>query len=104
MTEEVRDKGKSVRIVFHVPENIVARYATNVVVQHTEHEFIVSFFELERPPLLGSPEQIAEQLKQLDEVRAKCVARIIVAPRRMEGFVKAMQENLSKYLADKGAS
>lgn len=31
-------------IDWHIPDNMVSRYATNMVIQHTEHEFVVSFF------------------------------------------------------------
>jgi hypothetical protein len=33
-------------IEWHVPDELVTRYANNLLVQHTEHEFILSFFEL----------------------------------------------------------
>ncbi len=31
-------------IEWNYPENIVSKYATNLVVQHTEHEFIIILF------------------------------------------------------------
>jgi len=104
MAEPQLGKGKQLRLVFDVPESITSRYATNIVVQHTEHEFIVSFFELEPPVILGSPEEVTEQLDRLTEVHTKCIARIVIAPERMQEFVNAMQENLHKYLARKGGA
>jgi hypothetical protein len=37
-------------IEWHVPDDLVTRYANNLLIQHTEHEFILSFFEI-LPPL-----------------------------------------------------
>lgn len=86
-------------IEWHVPENAVSRYATNLTVQHTDHEFIISFFEIDPPLLVGSAEENAKKLKELEAVRAELIARIIVAPGRMPEFIRVLQENLARYLA-----
>ena len=56
-------------IEWHLPDQIVSRYATNMVVQFTENEFIVSFFETVPPLLLGSPDAIKEKVKEIKSVR-----------------------------------
>jgi Protein of unknown function (DUF3467) len=84
-------------IEWHFPEHITSRYATNLVVQHTEHEFTISFFELHPPLLLGSPEERKAQLEHIKSVRAECVARIIVAAERMPEFLKVLQGQLEAY-------
>jgi hypothetical protein len=86
-------------IEWHVPEGTVSRYATNLTVQHTDHEFIISFYEIDPPLLLGSAEENAAKLKELEAVQAELVARIIVAPRRMPEFIRVLQENLDHYLS-----
>ncbi|NPV57633.1 MAG: hypothetical protein HPY76_13315 [Anaerolineae bacterium] len=83
-------------IRWNIPEGIVARYATNIVVQHTNDEFILSFFEIKPPILLGEPEEIAEQLKDLQAVNATCVAQVIVAKNRMADFIKALENNFNR--------
>jgi len=88
-------------IEWYFPEDIISRYAMNLVVQHSEHEFIISFFEVERPLVFGPPEQVGARLKEIKSVRAKCVARIIVAAERMPEFVRVLQANLDSYLAKK---
>jgi hypothetical protein len=94
-------KGIYVPIEWHAPEDLISRYANNILVQHEEHEFIISFFEIRPPLLLGSPEEIKAKLEQTESVRAECVARIIVAADRMPSFIEALQGNLEKYLAIK---
>jgi hypothetical protein len=92
--------GKRLPIQYHVPDHIQSQYATNLLVQNTEHEFILSFFELQEPFLIGdTPEEIEQQLEQLRSVRATCVGRVIIAADRMPAFIDAMQKNLEKYRA-----
>ena len=96
MTEE---KPKvQVPIEWHISENIDSKYATNLVIQHSEHEFIIDFFEMRRPLILGNPDQVREQWRKIESVRAECVAQIIVSPDRMQEFIDVMQADLNKYV------
>ncbi len=96
MTEQ-EPEGVLLPIEWHVPENVVSRYATNMVVQHTEHEFIISFFEATPPLAVGSPEEQRVQLQETKSVRAECIIRIIVTAGRMQNFVQVLQGNLEAY-------
>ncbi|NLE43846.1 MAG: DUF3467 domain-containing protein [Chloroflexi bacterium] len=86
-----------VPLEFCVPGELVSRYATNFVVQHTENEFILSFFEAEAPILLGTPEENLATLQSIGSVKARCVARIIVSPSRMPELIRIMGENYDRY-------
>jgi uncharacterized protein DUF3467 len=79
-------------IEWYVPDSIKSQYATNMVVQHTEQEFILSFFETRPPLLLGNLTE--EDIKAIPSIRAECVARIVIARDRMPKFVEALQTNL----------
>ena len=98
MTEQGREE-LALALEWHVPEDIVSQYVTNMVVQHTEHEFVISFFEVTPPLVLGEPDEIKTQLEQLGTVQAECVARIVVAASRMPEFVRVLQDNLENYLS-----
>jgi len=100
MSEEAPESF-AIPIEWHVPDGLVSRYATNMVVQHFENEFRVYFFEIRPPIVLGSPEETKTKLEQLGSVRAECVASIIVAPDRMQEFIRVLQENLVKSQAMK---
>jgi hypothetical protein len=86
---------KSLPIRFDTSE--APRYATNLVVQHTDHEFIISFFQVMPPLLVGPPEAKAEQVKQLTEIKGTCVGRVIVPATRMHEFVEVFKANFEKY-------
>lgn len=96
MSDEHPEGAIPLPVEWHVPDDLVARYATNMIVQRAENEFIISFFETKPPLLLGTPEEVAEQARQLTAVRATCVAQIIVAANKMPAFVDALQRNLSR--------
>jgi hypothetical protein len=89
-------------IEWHVPDDLVTRYANNLLVQHTEHEFIVSFFEMLPPLAVGSPEEQAAQLQAIGAVRAECVARVVVSADRMASFVEALRGSYERYTATLG--
>lgn len=87
-----------VPIEWHISEDIDSKYATNLVIQHSEHEFIIDFFEMRNPLILGDPDQVREQQEKLESIRAECVARIIVSPERMQEFIDVIQANLNRYM------
>src|SRR3989442_15647267 len=92
--EQPLSQTTSLPIEWHIPDNLQSRYANNILVQSSEHEFIVSFFEAQVPPFVGPPDENAVRLKQLGVVRAECVARIIVNPDLFPAFVNALQVGL----------
>ena len=101
MAETASGDTVPIPVEFRVPSGLTGQYATNIVVQHTEHEFIISFFQVDNPFLLGSPEENRSRLAELGRIPAYCVGRVIVAADRMPGFVRIMEQNLEKYRAKK---
>jgi hypothetical protein len=82
-------------IEWHVSDAIETKYATNMVVQHGDHEFIISFFETKPPLIVGPPSK--EVLANLKTIRAECIAQIVVASPRMPKFLQALQTNFEKW-------
>lgn len=80
-------------IHWNVPDDIVARYSTNMVVQRLDNEFLISFFEVKPPIILGDPDAIKDGLKSLKSIQANCVAQIIVAHDKLPSFINALQKN-----------
>ena len=99
--QQLEGEGVYLPVEFVFPEPPITRFADHMLIQHTEHEFIVSFFESASPVLLGKPEDNLEALKRLGSVKAYCVARIVISAGRMPSMVKALQENLATYQAKK---
>jgi hypothetical protein len=80
---------------FNVPDNMPSVYATNLLVQATEQEVVISFFEAQ-PPLLMT-DDVEENLEILKKVgiKADCVARVTISPARFEGFVQVLADFIS---------
>jgi hypothetical protein len=89
-------------IEWHIPENIKPQFVTNLTVQHTGQEFIISFYETYPPLVIGTSEEVEARLEQIESVRAECIARFVMTPGRMENFVQALQTNYEKYVANFG--
>ncbi len=82
-------------------EKITSQYANNVVIQHTDHEFVISFFEILPPVILGEIDDVRRGLEELEKLYAKCVSKIVVPIDVMPEIVKAFQINLDKYQSKK---
>src|SRR5438034_2408008 len=78
-----------VPVMFHVPVGLAGRYAHHLIVQGSDQEVTLSFFEALSPILLGTPEQQKATLEK--GIRAECVARIIISKKRYPEFLKVMQ-------------
>jgi hypothetical protein len=100
MAEE-RPESRRVPIEWRIPERLISQYATNFVVQRSEHEFIIFFFELRPPLVLGSPEEQMAALEKIPSVPAECIARIVVAAERLPEFVKVLQAQLEQFPSSK---
>lgn len=96
---EMKSDGKLVPVEWHISEDVVPRYATNMVVQHSEHEFLLSFFEIWPPMILGPPDEQKDQLEQIDSVRAQCVSRVVLSAGKMPEVIRVLQANYQKYLS-----
>lgn len=84
----------SLPLRFVIPPGMVSRYAHHMLVQGSESEVTLSFFEMILPLVVGTHE---EQLKVAKEgVKAECVARIVIAKSRYPDFVRAMGAALEK--------
>ncbi len=84
-------------IDWHIPEEMQSRFATHLVVQHSEGEFFLHFFELRPPLILGDRKQQLAQFKGIKSLRAQCTARVAIAANRMPEFIQLLQQNLETY-------
>ena len=94
--KEIIEKRISIERTY--PEDLKSHFVSNIVVQHQPDIFILSFFEVWPPAILGeSDEEKQQAIEAIDHVEAKCVARIVLTPIKMEEFIETMTENLRRY-------
>lgn len=90
--------GKQVRVVRKYPEELQSFFISNIVVQHEPDRFILSFFEVWPPVIIGETDDEKKRLlDSLESVEAKCVARIVLSPERMKEFLQIANDNYSKF-------
>ena len=80
---------------WRIPEGIVSKYVTNILIQETPHEYIVMFFEA-HPPVLLSEADLEAQRREKPKIDAECVARIIVSRKRLKDFVDVLQRAVNE--------
>ena len=96
MTQEKKAKRvAAASINWDIPSDMIARFASNLTIQTIEDVFKISFFEIKPPLFPGSPELPPK------EVRAECVASIIVTPNRLSRFIDALRKHLDQHNSKK---
>lgn len=78
------------------PDDTVSRYATELLIQHTDQEYILSFFETRLPVTVPNAESTEGPMRSTESVDVVCVARIVVSPKRMAAFAKVIGESLKQ--------
>lgn len=94
------DSGKYIVVDFSKGTDFPPVHANQMIVQHTEHEFIVTFFELLPPVVNPDPAIQAQQLAELTSIQARPVAKVVMSAARAREFVAAFAENLRKFDED----
>lgn len=77
-------------IHFNMPVGMPSVYATNMIIQASEHEVIISFFEAQ-PPLFSDDDTNNIEVLQKVGIRADCVAKVTIAKNRISGFAKIIK-------------
>lgn len=80
-----------------VPDSIRTEHATNIVVQQRGSEFTILFFEVEPPLFTGTPEEQAAQYKGLEEVTAKCVAKVVMSAENTMEATNNLIEGINRF-------
>lgn len=75
---------------FIIPTGLTSRYAHHMIVQASDLEVTLSFFEAKPPLVVGGIEAQKEALK--GGVTAECVARVIIAKARFPDFMRALRD------------
>ncbi len=90
-SQKITEKSVTLPLKWCVPADIISRFATNMVIQTVEHAFKISFFEA-KPEIRIQP---ADKLPS--DVRADCVACIIVTPDKLPSVIQALQRHLDTF-------
>jgi hypothetical protein len=93
-TKTIHVETREVPIKWNIPDNIITRFANNVVIQKIENVFKISFFETKPDILLGNLQDTIST-----EVQADCVASIVMTPDKLAKLTGILQTQLELYQA-----
>jgi len=89
---------KKVKIARNFPENLQSFFVSDLLIQHEDENFVLSFFEMWPPAIIGETEEdVRSEIEKIDHIDAKCVSRLIITPNKMKSFIEAINSNFEKY-------
>ena len=85
---------KQIPIVRTVPDDVSLEFSDGLMIQHKDGMFILSFLQTQYPLVTS-----ADDLRDVEMLEQRSVARVIVAPHQMAKNVSVMQKNFERFLA-----
>ncbi len=96
---------KQVKLNWKVPDDIHGIWSENFAIQTGQDgTMIVSFFQQKRPLLIGTPEEQAETLNQLESIDTVCVAQVVIPMSMVGGLISVMANTLNHWQTSRSAS
>lgn len=86
-----------VRVKYPYPEPLQAVFSNHSMIQHDEHEFVISFYQVFQPSGIEGPESVRKQVEEAGGAPARCVSRVVISRDRMPGVVEAFSKNLEMF-------
>ena len=80
-------------IEWHYPEDLKTRFANQMLVQFSDPEFYISFFEVRMPVITGDLQERNKRLQAMKTVPAECVSRVVISKERIGNFIETLQKN-----------
>ena len=94
---DVKEPSIQLPVRFVRDPSLRTAYATSMMVQATDQEFILTFFEARPPFILGNtPEERRLAATNIDAVEAVEVARVLITPDRVATFVDLLMQNMGR--------
>ncbi|MFQ5879008.1 MAG: DUF3467 domain-containing protein [Dehalococcoidia bacterium] len=84
--------GKAIPIRWEGMQEAPLIFANSLVVQHTEHEFIITFAQMQ-PPVALQP----GDLERVEYIPARVTVRIALPPTRLKDLMDMLLRNYQKY-------
>lgn len=80
-----------------VPDYIRTEHATHLIVQQQGSEFTFFFFEEAVPLLMGPQEEQIATYEALEQIEAKCVAKVVMSAENATLAATILMESLNSY-------
>ena len=80
-----------------VPDTLRTDHATHLVVQQQGSEFTFLFFETESLLFTGTLEEQTAEYKALSEVKAKCIAKVVMSAENATEATNNLIESINRF-------
>ncbi|MBI5291177.1 MAG: DUF3467 domain-containing protein [Chloroflexi bacterium] len=88
---------RTIKVKFAFPDDLQSHFVTNFIIQHQPESFVLSFFEVWPPAILGNEEEQRAAIESFEEIEAKCIARMVITPSKVKELLAALKDNVEKY-------
>lgn len=80
------------------------RFANQMIVQNHAGMYYLSFFSIQPPVTLGTPEEIRKQIEGMHEIVPDCIARMVVSETFVKQIISTLQGQLDQFADKAGQS
>ena len=87
------EDNKVVPIVWQGIEEAPLVFSNAIIVQHTPHEFVLTFGFVQPPIVTGS-----DDMERVEQVTAKASVRVALPPTRTKQFLEVLSNNFKVYV------
>jgi hypothetical protein len=94
--QTVEEEGVELVVELAEPNDLQTRFANHMIVTRGPYESFITFYEIQPPTILGSPEEKEKQKKALKSIQGKAVARVVVPNQVVPSIIRALEENEEK--------
>jgi hypothetical protein len=91
------NEGRNVPLTWENVEDVPVYFSNQYVCQYNQDEFILTFGQMTPPMLLGELHDRAEQLRQIEHVPVKPLARVAFTYARLVELINVLQINREQY-------
>lgn len=93
-----------VKLEREIPPDLQAVFANHFVVHHEPSVFHFMFFQAEPPIFVGlDPELRRKAFEEVESIKAKCVARVVIPANQMQSIIAALVDNFQRHEATANA-
>ena len=92
-------EGRQVPVILKGSDQVATRMTTHVTVQFVGPYFLVSFFEMEPPLIMGEVDEANAEWRKVKGVEAHCVGRVAISQAQMGEVIEILQRNYQNSLA-----
>ena len=87
-------EGRPIPLKWEGLENEPLHFVNNLLTQHTEHQFFLTFAHIQPPVTVDLSE---EEIRSIQYVAVRPTARLAVSPGRFREFIAAMEANYQRH-------